>query len=56
MAPAERSPSGPHWLHALDPEVPDARPSPPAAGVVHGYFEVDLDFLWDVAIIDVPDT
>jgi uncharacterized protein with HEPN domain len=22
--------------------------------VVHGYFEVDLDILWDVAIIDVP--
>jgi uncharacterized protein with HEPN domain len=23
--------------------------------VVHGYFEVDLDILWDVAIIDVPE-
>jgi uncharacterized protein with HEPN domain len=22
--------------------------------VVHGYFEVDLDILWDVAMIDVP--
>ncbi len=22
--------------------------------VVHGYFEVDLDILWDVALIDVP--
>jgi uncharacterized protein with HEPN domain len=22
--------------------------------VVHGYFEVDLDILWDVATIDVP--
>ena len=22
--------------------------------VVHGYFEVDLDILWDVAVIDVP--
>ncbi len=22
--------------------------------VVHGYFEIDLDILWDVAIIDVP--
>ena len=22
--------------------------------VVHGYFEVDLDTLWDVAVIDVP--
>jgi uncharacterized protein with HEPN domain len=21
---------------------------------VHGYFEVDLDILWDVAVIDVP--
>jgi uncharacterized protein with HEPN domain len=23
--------------------------------VVHGYFEVDLDILWDVAVIDVPE-
>jgi uncharacterized protein with HEPN domain len=22
--------------------------------VVHGYFEVDLDILWGVAMIDVP--
>ena len=22
--------------------------------VVHGYFEVDLDILWDVAVVDVP--
>ena len=22
--------------------------------VVHGYFEVDLDILWDVAAVDVP--
>jgi uncharacterized protein with HEPN domain len=22
--------------------------------VVHGYFEVDLDILWDVAVMDVP--
>jgi uncharacterized protein with HEPN domain len=22
--------------------------------VVHGYFEVDLDILWDVAVGDVP--
>ena len=22
--------------------------------IVHGYFEVDLDILWDVATIDVP--
>jgi uncharacterized protein with HEPN domain len=22
--------------------------------VVHGYFEVDLDVLWDVAVVDVP--
>jgi uncharacterized protein with HEPN domain len=23
--------------------------------VVHGYFEIDLDILWDVAIIEVPE-
>lgn len=23
--------------------------------VVHGYFEVDRDILWDVAVIDVPE-
>jgi uncharacterized protein with HEPN domain len=22
--------------------------------VVHGYFEVDVDILWDVAVVDVP--
>lgn len=22
--------------------------------VLHGYFEVDLDILWDVVVIDVP--
>lgn len=22
--------------------------------VVHGYFDVDLDILWDVAAVDVP--
>ena len=22
--------------------------------VVHGYFDVDLDILWDVALVDVP--
>jgi uncharacterized protein with HEPN domain len=22
--------------------------------VVHGYFEVDLDILWDVAVVDLP--
>ncbi|MBO0822233.1 MAG: hypothetical protein J2P27_00040 [Actinobacteria bacterium] len=21
---------------------------------MHGYFEVDLDILWDVAVVDVP--
>ena len=23
--------------------------------VVHGYFEVDLDILWDVAVVDIPE-
>jgi uncharacterized protein with HEPN domain len=36
------------------PEVPWRQIVAIRNRVVHGYFEVDLDILWDVAIIDVP--
>ena len=37
------------------PEVPWRQIIATRNRVVHGYFEVDLDILWDVAVIDVPD-
>jgi uncharacterized protein with HEPN domain len=37
------------------PEVPWRQIIATRNRVVHGYFEVDLDILWDVAIIDVPE-
>jgi uncharacterized protein with HEPN domain len=40
---------------AQHPEVPWRQIIATRNRVVHGYFEVDLDILWDVAIIDVPD-
>jgi uncharacterized protein with HEPN domain len=36
------------------PEVPWRQIIAIRNRVVHGYFEVDLDILWDVAVIDVP--
>lgn len=36
------------------PEVPWRQIVATRNRVVHGYFEVDLDILWDVAVIDVP--
>ena len=36
------------------PEVPWRQIIATRNRVVHGYFEVDLDILWDVAVIDVP--
>lgn len=36
------------------PEVPWRQIVAIRNRVVHGYFEVDLDILWDVATIDVP--
>ncbi|HLX47505.1 MAG TPA: HepT-like ribonuclease domain-containing protein [Streptosporangiaceae bacterium] len=36
------------------PEVPWRQIIAIRNRVVHGYFEVDLDILWDVADIDVP--
>ena len=39
---------------AQHPEVPWRQIIATRNRVVHGYFEVDLDILWDVAIIDVP--
>ena len=40
---------------AEHPEVPWRQIIATRNRVVHGYFEVDLDILWDVAIIDVPE-
>jgi len=40
---------------AQHPEVPWRQIIATRNRVVHGYFEVDLDILWDVAIIDVPE-
>ena len=37
------------------PEVPWRQIIATRNRVVHGYFEVDLDILCDVAVIDVPD-
>jgi uncharacterized protein with HEPN domain len=37
------------------PEVPWRQIIATRNRVVHGYFEVDLDILWDVAVIDVPE-
>jgi uncharacterized protein with HEPN domain len=39
---------------ARHPEVPWRQIIATRNRVVHGYFEVDLDILWDVAVIDVP--
>ena len=39
---------------AHHPEVPWRQIIATRNRVVHGYFEVDLDILWDVAMIDVP--
>jgi uncharacterized protein with HEPN domain len=39
---------------AQHPEVPWRQIIATRNRVVHGYFEVDLDILWDVAMIDVP--
>ena len=39
---------------AEHPEVPWRQIIATRNRVVHSYFEVDLDILWDVAIIDVP--
>ncbi len=36
------------------PEVPWRQIIASRNRVVHGYFEVDLDILWDVVVIDVP--
>jgi uncharacterized protein with HEPN domain len=36
------------------PEVPWRQIVAIRNRVVHGYFEVDLDILWDVAVVDVP--
>ena len=36
------------------PEVPWRQIIATRNRVVHGYFELDLDILWDVAVIDVP--
>ncbi len=41
-------------LTAQHPEVPWRQIVATRNRVVHGYFEVDLDILWDVAVIDVP--
>ena len=40
---------------AQHPEVPWRQIIATRNRVVHGYFEVDLDILWDVAVIDVPE-
>lgn len=42
-------------LIAGHPEVPWRQIIAIRNRVVHGYFEVDLDILWDVAVGDVPD-
>lgn len=41
-------------LMASHPEVPWRQIAAIRNRVVHGYFEVDLDILWDVALGDVP--
>jgi uncharacterized protein with HEPN domain len=41
-------------LTSAHPEVPWRQIVAIRNRVVHGYFEVDLDILWDVATIDVP--
>lgn len=41
-------------LIASHPEVPWRQIIAIRNRVVHGYFEVDLDILWDVAVGDVP--
>jgi uncharacterized protein with HEPN domain len=40
---------------AEHPEVPWHPIIATRTRVVHGYFEVDLDILWGVAVIDVPE-
>jgi uncharacterized protein with HEPN domain len=41
-------------LTSQHPEVPWRQIVATRNRVVHGYFEVDLDILWDVAVIDIP--
>jgi uncharacterized protein with HEPN domain len=41
-------------LTSEHPEVPWRQIVAIRNRVVHGYFEVDLDILWDVAVVDVP--
>lgn len=41
-------------LTSAHPEVPWRQIVAIRNRVVHGYFEVDLDILWDVATLDVP--
>jgi uncharacterized protein with HEPN domain len=41
-------------LTSAHPEVPWRQIVAIRKRVVHGYFEVELDILWDVATIDVP--
>ena len=41
-------------MTSAHPEVPWRQIVAIRNRVVHGYFEVDLDILWDVATIDVP--
>ncbi len=41
-------------LTSHHPEVPWRQIVAIRNRVVHGYFEVDLDILWDVAVVDVP--
>jgi hypothetical protein len=41
-------------LTTTHPEVPWRQIIATRNRVVHGYFEVDLDILWDVAVRDVP--
>jgi uncharacterized protein with HEPN domain len=41
-------------LTSYHPEVPWRQIVAIRNRVVHGYFEVDLDILWDVAVGDVP--
>jgi uncharacterized protein with HEPN domain len=40
---------------AQHPEVPWRQIIATRNRVAHGYSEVDLDILWDVAVIDVPE-
>lgn len=41
-------------LTSAHPEIPWRQIIAVRNRVVHGYFDVDLDILWDVAVIEVP--